>query len=144
MKFTFYFVPNIPIILIDSPGFENEPTRDDVIKKLKDMKASLLEKKIQIHLILYFVDGSSENKFLDLEKKVLDYLISNPIPILFIVSHCENNPNSIDKEEKKNYKTDFEKIKNALIKILGEENYKILIANNSKYIKNDAKEEKKI
>ena len=108
------------------------------------MSQQEMEKKVQIHLILYFVDGSSENKFLDLEKKVLDYLISNPIPILFIVSHCENNPNSIDKEEKKNYKTDFEKIKNALIKTLGEENYKILIANNSKYIKNDAKEEKKI
>lgn len=38
----------------------------------------------QIHLILYFIDGSSENKFLEFEKEVLEYLISNPVPILFI------------------------------------------------------------
>ena len=132
VKFTRYYVPNIPIILIDSPGFENEETKNNVIKKLKDMKDSLLKNNEQIHLILYFIDGSSENKFLEFEKEVLEYLISNPVPILFIVSHCQNNPKSKNKKVKNNYKTDFDKIKNALMKILDEKNFNTLINKNSK------------
>ena len=140
-NFTKYHIPNMPIILIDSPGFENEETKNDIIKRLENMKSSLQEKD-KIHLILYFIDGSSENKFLSIEKDVLQFLIKNPVPILFIASHCENNPNSDDKEEKKNYKQNFKKIKNALIKILGENNFNILISKNSKYIKNDIKLDK--
>ena len=137
-SFTKYLIPNMPIILIDSPGFESEETKKDIIKRLENMKKSLKEKD-KIHLILYFIDGSSENKFLSIEKDVLQSLIKNPVPIIFISSHCENNPNSDDKEEKNNYKQNFKKIRNALIKILGENNFNILINKNSKYIKNGDK-----
>ena len=146
-KFTNYYIPNRPIVFIDSPGFEDEKTKNDVISKIKELDKSLKnEKKEQIHLILYFIDGLAENKFLNIEREVLQNLIENPVPILFIASHCENDPDSKDKNERKNYKNDFNKIKKAIIKILGNDNLNRLINNNNNYNNKDKdskKEEEK-
>ena len=141
-KFTKYHIHNKPITFIDSPGFEDEKTTSDIISKLKALNDSFLKDNDQIHLILYFIDGGSENKFLKIEKDVLKTLISHPVPILFIASHCENNPDSKDKEELKNYKIDFNTIKKAIIKILEPENYDKLIINNNKYITKEKEDNK--
>ena len=141
-KFTKYHIHNKPITFIDSPGFEDEKTTSDIISKLKALNDSFLKDNDQIHLILYFIDGGSENKFLNIEKDVLKTLISHPVPILFIASHCENNPDSKDKEELKNYKIDFNTIKKAIIKILEPENYDKLIINNNKYITKEKEDNK--
>ena len=141
-KFTKYHIHNKPITFIDSPGFEDEKTTSDIISKLKALNDSFLKDNDQIHLILYFIDGGSENKFLKIEKDVLKTLISHPVPILFIASHCENNPDSKDKEELKNYKIDFNTIKKAIIKILDKENYEKLIINNNKYITKEKEDNK--
>ncbi len=141
-KFTKYHIHNKPITFIDSPGFEDEKTSNDIISKLKSLNDSFLKDNDQIHLILYFIDNGSENKFLNIEKDVLKTLISKPIPILFIASHCENNPDSNDKMELKNYKNDFNIIKKAIIKILEKENYDKLIINNNKYITKEKEDDK--
>ncbi len=142
-KFTKYHIHNKPIIFIDSPGFEDLKITNDIIIKLKALNDSLFKENDQIHLILYFIDGGSENKFLNIEKDVLRTLITNPVPIIFIASHCENNPDSLDKNELKNYKIEYKKIKKTIINILEPENFEKLMNNNYKYITKEKENDEK-
>ena len=135
-KITKYHLHNKPIRFIDSPGFEDEKTSKNVIRRLDELDNNFQKEKDQIHLILYFIDGSSENKFLNIERDVLDCLTKNPKPILFIASHTNNDPCNI--KLKKKYNNELRKIKDALLKILGEENYKKLLGEEPK----NEKEEK--
>ena len=102
-----YKVLNYPIRLYDTVGFGDEDKNvKDIENFFKKLDNELLNAKEKIHLILYFIDGGSSNKFSKNEISLLEKIQKRNILIFYIVTKFEYNP-----------KTDEEKYKNELIQI---------------------------
>ena len=72
-KFNFYSDNDYNINIIDSPGFEDEPTIDNIIQLIKKTEKNMKNCKEHIDCIIYLTK-SDERTFLEIEKKIIKFL----------------------------------------------------------------------
>ena len=99
---TFYHVKNKPIRILDIPGFENEKTINDVVKKVKFCGEEINKLKDNIHILLYFLNCNEKRSFMDIEYPLLEEVIKHKsIKIIYVITH--SNPGMNEKIRKKIY-----------------------------------------
>ena len=99
---TFYHVKNKPIRILDIPGFENEKTINDVVKKVKFCSEEINKLKDNIHILLYFLNCNETKSFMDIEYPLLEEVIKHKsIKIIYVITH--SNPGMNEKIRKKIY-----------------------------------------
>lgn len=84
--------PKYPIGIYDTPGFENESTVISVKNLLEKYNKILRDERKKINLILYFLPYSNRI-VLDMEKVILDYLITLDCEIIFVINKVVDDLN---------------------------------------------------
>lgn len=84
--------PKYPIGIYDTPGFENESTVVNVKILLEKYNKILRDERKKINLILYFLPYSNRI-ILDMEKIILDYLVTLGCEIIFVINKVVDDLN---------------------------------------------------
>jgi GTP-binding protein EngB required for normal cell division len=82
--------PEYPIGIYDTPGFENETTVIKVRNLLENYNKILLDERKKINLILYFLPYSNRTVY-EMEKVILDYLVTLDCEIIFIINRVTDD-----------------------------------------------------
>ena len=84
-KIVTYSLNDFPIIISDTPGFENDKTVKEVKILLDEYNKKLIDAKKKVNLILYFFPYS-ERSILSMELPILESLIEYKTEILFVMN----------------------------------------------------------
>ena len=84
-KIVTYTLKDFPIIISDTPGFENDETVKEVKILLDKYNKNLIDAKKKVNLILYFFPYS-ERSILNMELPILESLIEYKTEILFVMN----------------------------------------------------------
>ena len=84
-KIVSYMVKDFPIIISDTPGFENDETVKEVKILLDKYNKKLIDARKKVNLILYFFPYS-ERSILNMELPILESLIEYKTEILFVMN----------------------------------------------------------
>ena len=96
---TYYQVNNLPIRILDIPGFEDEKTVENAIEKFNKCGEEINKLKDKIHIILYFFNYNDNRLFTINEFPLIDEIIKFPsIKIIYVVTHA--NPKMTDNIKK--------------------------------------------
>ena len=96
-KINYYQVNNQPIKVYDIPGFENQETTSNAVKKLIELNDEINELKDQIHVIIYILKSTDERMFADLEYSMIEQISKqNKSKLLYVLTHSNQET---DKDE---------------------------------------------
>jgi GTP-binding protein EngB required for normal cell division len=96
---TYYQVKNMPIRILDIPGFEDKKTVEGAIEKFNKCGEEVNKLKDKIHIILYFFNYNDDRLFTNNEFPLIDEIIKYPsIKIIYVVTHA--NPQMNDSIKK--------------------------------------------
>ena len=84
-KIVSYMLKDFPIIISDTPGFENDETVKEVKILLDKYNKKLIDARKKVNLILYFFPYS-ERSILNMELPILESLIEYKTEILFVMN----------------------------------------------------------
>ena len=84
-KIVTYTLKDFPIIISDTPGFENDETVKEVKILLDKYNKKLIDARKKVNLILYFFPYS-ERSILNMELPILESLIEYKTEILFVMN----------------------------------------------------------
>lgn len=84
-KIVSYMLKDFPIIISDTPGFENNETVKEVKILLDKYNKKLIDARKKVNLILYFFPYS-ERSILNMELPILESLIEYKTEILFVMN----------------------------------------------------------
>lgn len=84
--------PKYQIGIYDTPGFENEKTVIRVKELLEKYNKILKDERKKINLIIYFIPYSNRI-ILDMEKTILDYLVTLDCEIIFVINKVVDSLN---------------------------------------------------
>ena len=99
---TFYHVKNQPIRILDIPGFVNDKTINEVIKKIKFCGEAINKLKDNIHIILYFLNCNESRAFMDIEYPLIEEIMKHKsTKIIYVITR--SNPGITEKCKKKIY-----------------------------------------
>lgn len=126
-KIVKYIHKDLPIVLYDSPGFDEDKDIELVEKLITDKKKNLKEQKSKIHFILYLMNTNSGRGFKDKEIEFIKSLIDQNMEIFFIATQSQNENNSKDyieavklkfkKEAKDLYAEHFKKLSQRIFPV---------------------------
>lgn len=91
-----YIHDSLPIIIYDTPGFENLIDIERVKQLLNDKNRNLNEEKNKIHCVLYCMNTCGERTFIEGEIDFLKWLIDQKLDIFFVATHAGSKENSKD------------------------------------------------
>ena len=89
-----YIHEKYPLVVYDSPGFENEEDIKRVQKLIEQKKSTLNKEKNTIHCIFYVLNKNSERGFLGKEYDFIAELIKQGMDVFIVTTHAENKDNS--------------------------------------------------
>ena len=89
-----YIHEKSPLVVYDSPGFENEEDIKRVQKLIEQKKSTLNKEKNTIHCIFYVLNKNSERGFLGKEYDFIAELIKQGMDVFIVTTHAENKDNS--------------------------------------------------
>ena len=135
-----YIHEKFPIILYDSPGFENEDDIKTVSTLIKEKNKALNEEKNRIHCIFYFLNRKNERVFLSKEYEFLVDLIKQKMDIFIITTHAENKDNAKEYIEATKIYLQQNSYGNEEIKSLKKLLYPVELKNEKEYKKFGLKE----
>ena len=99
---TFYHVKNQPIRILDIPGFADNTSINDVVKRMKFCGEEINKLKDNIHIILYFLNCNEKRAFMNLEYPLLEEIIRHKsTKIIYVITF--SNPEMTDKSKEKIY-----------------------------------------
>ena len=99
-KLNYYQVSDYPIRILDIPGFEDEDTIKNAIKKFQELKKKSEELKENLHLILYFIRYTEAKTFLGLEYEFLSEIIKHSnSKLIYVITHTDKE--EIEGEDQK-------------------------------------------
>lgn len=113
-KIIFFSDNDYNINRIDSPGFEDEATVENIIKLIENIEENMKTCKEHIDCIIYLTKNN-ERTFFEIEKKIIKFLAKKNIEIIFCI-----NTHGI-KENSDEYWKKEESYKDSLETILNEE-----------------------
>jgi len=94
IKIVKYIHERYPLVLYDSPGFENDDNITSVKKLITQKNMTLNEEINRIHCIFYLLNTRGERGFYGNEKQLLSSLIEQNLDVYIIVTHAESEDNS--------------------------------------------------
>ena len=98
---TFYQVKEKPIRVLDIPGFEDENSVKEAVKKLQECGKQINRLKEKIHIFLYFLNYSDVGTFMNLEYQIIKEIIKHKSSkIIYVITHSKQNLNDNDKKRK--------------------------------------------
>jgi len=98
---TFYQVKRKPIRVLDIPGFEDEKSVKEAVKKLQECGKQINRLKEKLHIILYFLNYSDVGTFMNLEYQIIQEVIKHKTSkIIYVITHSKQNLNDNDKKRK--------------------------------------------
>ena len=98
---TFYQVKGKPIRVLDVPGFEDEKSVKEAVKKFQECGKQINRLKEKLHIILYFLNYSDVGTFMNLEYKIIQEIIKHKTSnIIYVITHSISNLNDNDKKRK--------------------------------------------
>ena len=129
-----YIHESLPIIIYDTPGFQNPSDIERVKQLINEKNKTLNEEKNKIHCVLYCMNTSAERTFIPGEISFLKWLLDQGLDIFFVATHARTKENSNDYIEAtknslyQNSDNDerIENLENFIfpIELVGEDNYK--------------------
>ena len=91
---TFYQVKNYPIRVLDIPGFEDENSVEESLRKLKLCGEKINRIKDKIHIILYFLNYLEEKAFMKLEYPLIEEITKHKTSkLIYVITHSKSNIN---------------------------------------------------
>ena len=93
-KIVKYIHERYPLVLYDSPGFENDDNITSVKKLITQKNMTLNEEINRIHCIFYLLNTRGERGFYGNEKQFLSSLIEQNLDVYIIATHAESQANS--------------------------------------------------
>jgi GTP-binding protein EngB required for normal cell division len=108
---SYYQVRGKPIRILDIPGFEDDYTVYEAVKKFEECGKKINRLKEQIHIILYFMNCLEEGTFMNFEYKMIKEMIKHKkSKIIYVITHSPSNLNENEKKkENKKYKLRIKK-----------------------------------
>ena len=98
---TFYQVKGKPIRILDIPGFEDEATVNEAVKKFQECGKKINRLKEQIHIILYFLNYSEVGTFMNIEYKMIKEITNHKkSKLIYVITHSPSNLNDNNKKMK--------------------------------------------
>ena len=98
---SFYQVRGKPIRILDIPGFEDDYTVYEAVKKFEECGKLINRLKEQIHIILYFMNCLEEGTFMNFEYKMIKEMIKHKkSKIIYVITHSPSNLNENEKKKK--------------------------------------------
>ena len=89
-----YIHEKYPLVLYDSPGFENEKNIEAVEKLITEKNKTLNEEKNRIHCIFYVLNRKNERTFIKKEYEFLANLINQNMDVFIVATYVETKTNS--------------------------------------------------
>ena len=105
-----YNIPNTPIKLYDTPGFEDSNTVENIIELLKQNQNIFETFGKQIHLILFFFNQNDNTLISKMEYPFIKYLFGLNIKFIFIETHSKFKKDIMNKD----FKDEVERLKNSI------------------------------
>ena len=98
---SFYQVRGKPIRILDIPGFEDDYTVYEAVKKFEECGKLINRLKEQIHIILYFMNCLEEGTFMNFEYKMIKEMIKHKkSKIIYVITHSPSNLSENEKKKK--------------------------------------------
>lgn len=91
-----YIHDKYPIVIYDTPGFENPEDIQRVQNLIKDKNKTLNEEKNKIHCVFYCINTKAERTFIPNEFSFLSGLLNQNMDVFFIATHAETKENSMN------------------------------------------------
>jgi len=92
-----YIHDTLPLVIYDTPGFENIDDIARIKKLINDKNRNLNEEKNKIHCVFYCMNICRERTFNEGEIDFLKWLLNQNLDIIFVATHAGT------KEKSKNY-----------------------------------------
>ena len=110
---TYYHVRGKPIRVLDIPGFEDEKTVEETVKKLRECGKEINRLKENLHIILYFLNFADKGTFMNLESQILKEIIKfKKSKIIYVITHSKPNlSDNIKKRKIRNINQGIQNIK---------------------------------
>ena len=98
---TFYQVKGKPIRVLDIPGFEDDKTVLEAVRKFKECGKKINRLKEKLHIILYFLNFAEVGTFMNLEYEMIKEMMEHKeSKIIYVITHSNSNLNEDAKKRK--------------------------------------------